>query len=77
MTTVMVIIALFFVIGIVFGAVIVIAVSILRRDVGPPHDPPFYGPPGPHGPFADLDWDDPQEEPEGSGQDSRWHSYGR
>ena len=48
------IIALFFVIGIVFGAVIVVAVSNLRRDVGPPDgpdDPPGYGPPGPGGPL--------------------------
>jgi hypothetical protein len=56
------VIALFFVFGIVFGAVIVVAVSILRRDVGPPDDPddpPGYGEPG------------------GDEENSRWQSYGR
>ena len=75
------IIALFFVIGIVFGAVIVLAVSILRRDVGPPDgpdDPPGYGPPGPGGPPPDLDWDDWQgDEPGEAEENPRGKSYGR
>jgi hypothetical protein len=75
------IIALFFVIGIVFGAVIVIAVTILRRDVGPPDDPddpPSYGPPGPGGPSPDLDLDGWQDEGPGGTEDNpRWQSYGR
>lgn len=81
MTTALVIIALFFVIGIVFGAIIVVAVSILRRDVGPPDDPddpPGYGLPGPDGPSLDLGWEGPQdEEPGGSEENPRWQSYGR
>jgi hypothetical protein len=36
MTAVLVIIALFFVIGVGVGVIAVIALSILRRDVGPP-----------------------------------------
>ena len=75
------IIALFFVIGIVFGSVIVVAVSNLRRDVGPPDgpdDPPGYGPPGPGGPYPDLDWDDWQrDEPGEAEENSRGKSYGR
>jgi hypothetical protein len=75
------IIALFFVIGIVFGAVIVLAVSIRRRDVGPPDgpdDPPGYGPPGPGGPYPDLDWDDWQGDEPGEAQENpRGQSYGR
>ena len=74
-------IALFFVIGIVFGAVLVLAISILRRDVGPPDgpdDPPGYGPPGPGGPPPDLGWEGPQdEEPGGDEENPRWQSYGR
>ena len=78
MTTALVITALFFVIGIGVGVVTVIAVSILRRDVGPaggPGDPPGYGPSGPHGPSPDLEWDD--EEPAGDEENARWRSYGR
>ncbi len=75
------IIALFFVIGIVFGAAIVPAVSILRRDVGPsdgPDDSPGYGPPGPGGASPDLDWDDWQGEEPGEAQENpRGQSYGR
>ena len=74
-------IALFFVIGIVFGAVIVLAISILRRDVGPPDgpdDPPGYGPPGPGGPSPDLDWDDWQgTEPGKAEENPRGEPYGR
>jgi hypothetical protein len=74
-------IALFFVIGIVFGAVIVLAISILRRDVGPPDgpdDPPGYGRPGPGGPPPDLGWEGLQdEEPGGDEENPRWQSYGR
>ena len=75
------IIALFFVIGIVFGAAIVPAVSILRRDVGPsdgPDDPPGYGPPGPGGASPDQDWDDWQGDEPGEAQENpRGQSYGR
>jgi len=75
------IIALFFVIGIVFGAVIVVAVSNLRRDVGPPDgpdDPPGYGSPGPDWPSRDRGWEDrPDEEPGGDEENPRWQSYGR
>jgi hypothetical protein len=75
------IIALFFVIGIVFGAVIVVAVSNLRRDVGPPDgpdDPPGYGPPGRDGPSRDLGWGRRRdEEPGGDEENPRWQSYGR
>ena len=75
------IIALFFVIGIVFGGVIVVAVSVLRRDVGRPDgpdDPPGYGPPGPGGPHPDLDLDGWQDEETGETEENpRWQSYGR
>ena len=72
------IIALFFVIGIVFGSVIVVAVSNLRRDVGPPDGPDGYGPPGPGGPYPDLDWDDwPRDEPGEAEENPRGKSYGR
>src|SRR2546430_17650030 len=75
------IIALFFVIGIVFGAAIVPAVSILRRDVGPsdgPDDSPGYGPPGPGGASPDLAWDDWQGDEAGEAQqDSPGQAYGR
>ena len=75
------IIALFFVIGIVFGAVIVLAVSILRRDVAAPDGPddrPGYGPPGPGGPSLDLDWDYWQgDEPGEAEENPREQSYGR
>ena len=75
------IIALFVVIGIVFGAAIVPAVSILRRDVSPPDgpdDPPGYGPPGLGGPSPDLDWDDWQGDEPGEAQENpRGQSYGR
>lgn len=75
------IIALFFVIGIVFGSVIVVAVSNLRRDVGPPDgpdDPPGYGPPGPGGPHPDQYWDDWQgDEPGEAEENPRGKSYGR
>jgi hypothetical protein len=74
----LVMIGLFFVIGIGVGAVAVIAVSILRRDVGPLDDPPGFGPPGPGGPSPDLDWDHPQDgESVGAEADTRWQSYGR
>jgi hypothetical protein len=75
------IIALFFVIGIVFGAITVVAVSILRRDVGPPDgpdDPPGYRSPGSDGPSPDLGWEGPQDdEPAGDEENPRWQSYGR
>lgn len=78
MTAALVIIALFFVIGIAVGVVAVIAVSILRRDVGPPGDPRGFRPPGPGGPSPDLDWDNPQDgESGGAEADTRWQSYGR
>jgi hypothetical protein len=78
MTATLVIIALFFVIGIGVGVVAVIAVSILRRDIGPSDDPPGFGPPGPGGPSPDLDWDDPQDGGSGGAEaDTRWQSYGR
>jgi hypothetical protein len=74
-------IALFFVIGIVFGAVTVVAVSILRRDVGPPDgsdDPPGYRSPGSDGPSLNLGWEGPQDqEPGGDEENPRWQSYGR
>ena len=74
-------IALFFVIGIVFGAVIVLAISILRRDVGTPDgpdDPPGYGPPGPGGPSPDLYWDAWRgDEPGEAEENPRGQSYGR
>jgi hypothetical protein len=77
----LVIIALFFVIGIGVGAVIVVAVSILRRDVGSPgdpDDPPGYGSPGPDGHSPDLGWEGPEdEEPGGDEANTRWQSYGR
>lgn len=75
------IIALFFVIGIGVGAIIVVAVSILRRDVGPPDgpdDPPGYRSPGSDGPSPDLGWEGPQDqEPGGDEENPRWQSYGR
>ena len=74
-------IALFFMIGIIFGAVIVVAVSILRRDVGlpdDPDDPPGYGSPTPNGPSPDLGWEGARdEEPGGDEENPRWQSYGR
>jgi hypothetical protein len=74
-------IALFFVIGIIFGAVIVVAVSILRRDVGlpaDPDDPPGYGSPTPNVPSPDLGWERARdEEPGGDEENHRWQSYGR
>jgi hypothetical protein len=80
MDSALAIIALFFVIGIVFGAVIVLAVSILRRDVGHPDgpdDPPGYGP-GPGGSSPGLDWDDWQgDEPGEAEENPRGQSYGR
>jgi hypothetical protein len=78
MTAALVIIALFFVIGIGVGVVAVIAVSIVRRDVGPPDGPPGFTPPGPGGPSPDVDWDDsPDGESGGAGAVTRWQSYGR
>ena len=78
MTAALVIIALFFVIGIGVGVIAVIAFSILRRDVGPLDDPPGFGPPGRDGPSPDLDWDDSQDgESGGAEADTRWQSYGR
>jgi hypothetical protein len=80
MTSALVIIALFFVIGIVFGAVIVVALSILRRDVGPPDGPDDpggpsdYGPPGPDAPPWDRDGDAEFGE---TGENSRWRYRGR
>lgn len=77
MTAGLVIIALFFVIGIGVGVVAVIAFSILRRDVGHPDDLPGFGPPGPDGPSPDLDWDDPRDgEFAGAEADTRWQSHG-
>jgi hypothetical protein len=78
MASALVIIGLFFVIGIVFGAVLVVALSILRRDVGPPDGPggPHdYGPPGPSGPPPDLGWDDTQDQEPGGNSHSQF--YGR
>ena len=82
----MVIIGLFFVIGIGVGVVAVVALSILRPDVGPPGGPDHprnYGPPGPSGPAPDLNqdywsqdyWQD--GEPSGTGTNTHWRSYER
>jgi hypothetical protein len=78
MAATLVVIALFFAIGIGVGVIAVIAFSILRRDVGPPDGPRGFGPPGPGGPSPDLDWDDPHDgESGGAEADTRWQSYGR
>jgi len=64
MTSVTVIVSIFFVIGITVGVITVIAMSVLRRDRRDrrdgPDDWPGHGPDGPDEQPPDLDWDAPE-----------------
>ena len=79
MTAAAVVIALFFAIGIIVGAVAVVAVSVLHwnmsRDPDDPDDPSRYGPDGPGSPPQDLDWSGLRTEE--IKENPRWQSYGR
>jgi hypothetical protein len=56
--TVVAIVSAFFVIGILVGVIIVVAMSVLRAERrGVPGDPPDFGSPGPGEPPG-LPWDD-------------------